>query len=92
MDIRITHVRLWDRPATHQRITHLKWVDIDEGTTDFSTKARIVEWINAGGTAYVGTASTRAKVKVVHPVGATPYLRAYAEEGWTNDLLDLPAF
>ncbi len=92
MSIRITHIRLWEGPPTHQRITHLNWVDLSDGTTNSSTKAQIVEWIEAGGTAYVDTGSAQVRVRVVHPTGATSYLRTYADQTWTNNLLELPAF
>lgn len=92
MSIRITHIRLSGTPPTHERITDLKWVDISDGKTDSSTKAAIVEWIDGGGTAYVGTGSTQVQVGVVRPTGTTPHLRTYADQTWTNNLLGLPEF
>lgn len=92
MSIRITHIRLSGTPPTHQRITHLKWVNTSDGETGSNTKAAIVDWIDENGTAYVGTGSAQVRVGVVRPDGATPYLRTYADQTWTNNLLELPTF
>ena len=92
MSIRITHIRLSGTPPTHERITHLKWVNTSDGKTGSSTKAAIVEWVDGGGTAYVGTGSAQVQVGVVRPAGAAPYLRTYADQTWTNNLLELPGF
>lgn len=92
MSIRITHIRLSGTPPTHERITDLKWVDTSDRKTDSSTKTAIVDWIDGGGTAYVGTGSAQAQVGVVRPGGAALYLRTYADQTWTNNLLELPRF
>ena len=92
MSIRITHIRLSGSTRTHEHITDLKWVGIESGETGSSTKATLVEWIDDNGKAYVGTGSTQVQVGVVRPNEGAPYLRTYADQTWTNNLLELLKF
>jgi len=93
MSIRITHIRLSDSSRTHQAITDYKWVNPATGKTDSSSKATLVAWLDGKkGEVYVGTGSQQTPVGVVHPASGLPYLRTYADQTWTNNLLELPTF
>lgn len=93
MSIRITHVRFADGVRDHPHISAVKWVDLQSGETNSSTKAVIVDWIdNKNGKAYVGTGASQVQVGTVHPSGAAAYLRTYADGQWTNNLVSLPEF
>lgn len=94
MAIRITHRRMSVEDNDHEHITHVRWVDVnDSAKTGTNTRRDIVDWINDGGVAHVGTGSSRAQVGVVEPGGGRDaYLRTYADGYWTNNLLALPQF
>lgn len=94
MTIRITHRRMSVEGSDHEHITHVHWVNADDSARNgTNTRRQIVDWINDGGVAYVGTGPTRARVHVVEPGGGRDaYLRTYADGRWTNNLLALPQF
>lgn len=93
MAVRITHVRFSTMSKTHEAISHYKWVNLQDNSTDSSTKAVVVDWIdNKNGRAIVGSGSNQVEVGVVHPTSGQPYLRTYADGTWNNNLLSLPTF
>ena len=93
MAVRVTHVRFSSTSRTHETITHYKWTNLQDSSTDSSTKATMVDWIdNKKGRAVVGTGSAQVEVGVVHPASGLPYLRTYADGSWSNNLLSLPPF
>lgn len=72
----------------HEHIAEVKWVEATkEGQ---STRAKMVEFIEGGGKAYVTDGANTVDVGVVN---ATPkYIRTYADGKWTDNLLALPRF
>lgn len=93
MAIRFTHKRMTPGYSDHEHITHLKWVNTtNSSSTGSNTKAELVEWVDDGGVAWVGTGSSAVRVGVVRPSSGQPYLRTYADGKWTNNLLSLPDF
>ena len=93
MAVRITHVRVEGFPEDHQHITSYKWVNEADNGSGTSTKPAMVEFLDVKkGRAYVGSGSSRVDVGVVRPQSAAPYLRTYADQQWTNNLLSLPRF
>lgn len=84
----ITHIRL-SPPASndHRHIVNVKWSQA--GQVGQSTRAAMVDFINEGNAVFVhGNPSARVGVVKATP----PYLRTYADQNWTNNLLALPRF
>lgn len=93
MSIQITHVRYGGTQKTHQSITDYKWVGREDGGTGSSTKPALVTWVdNNNNIAVVGPGAQQVRVGSVHPEHSPAYLRTYADETWTNNLLTLPTF
>lgn len=92
MSIEITHVRFSGQQKTHESITAYKWRGRENGSVDSTTKAALVAWVDDKGVAYVGTGSQQVRVGAVHPAGIPAYLRTYADNKWSNNLLSLPTF
>ena len=91
MAIQITHIKFSGSIAQHQSITHYKWRS-STGTGE-STKATMVAWVDdKKNTAHVGQGPFQVNVAAVHPTTGAAYLRTYADEQWSNNLLSLPTF
>lgn len=84
----ITHIRMSPVNATgHEHISELKWSQPRESGS--CSRAVMVNFINEGNAVFVrGTPD--AQVGVVN--ATPPYLRTFADEVWTNNLLSLPRF
>lgn len=75
----------------HDHIGSVKWRDVNTGQSDQSTRAQMVEWIEGGGKAFVTDGVHRVNVGVIK--NATPkYIRTYADNVWTDNLLALPRY
>lgn len=93
MSIRVTHIRMSVGGTLHEHITDYRWVGYEDGEEGQSTRQKLVDWIaGEGGVAYVESAASRVLVGVVNPTHGHPYLRTYANETWTDNLLSLPRF
>jgi len=90
--IQITAIRL-DGGDGHAHITDLQWqsTSIPAGQ---STRAALVEWLNASSAnqAMVAGEAEHVPVLVVMPFEKEPYLRTHADGTWTNHLLGLSRF
>jgi hypothetical protein len=88
--VRITTVHMAGGEK-HEHIESVKWIDPADSKTGSSTRAQMVEYIEAKkGRAVVGEGMQRVGVGVVD---ATPkYIRTYADGNWTNNLLALPRY
>lgn len=75
----------------HEHIELLRWQDPNTLEVGHSTREGIVTWISSGGDLRVQrVAGGEAQVAVVD--AEPPYLRAYTDGAWTDDLLDLPRY
>jgi hypothetical protein len=74
----------------HEHIAEVKWRDPSNNATDCWSRARMVDWINDGGQAYVKDGSDRGLVAVVN--ASPPYIRTKADDVWTDNLLALPRY
>lgn len=92
MAVEITHVRYGGAQKTESSIEHYRWTNRADGTVGTNDKPSMVEWVDGGGRAYVGSGAARGEVGVVRPSGERPYLRNHAGGSWTNNLLSLPTF
>jgi hypothetical protein len=92
MSVQITHVRLAGSVSGHEYITDVYWVEDGTAKAGPSSKAKMVEWIDNGLTAYVRNGLSPAIVRVVRPAGRLPYLRTIADGQWSDNLLSLPRF
>lgn len=92
MAVEITHVRYGSTEKTESTIGHYRWRDPSDNNVASSDKPTMVDWIDKGGDAYVGTGNSRVEVAVVRPALGQPYLRTHADGKWTNNLLSLPQF
>ncbi len=52
----------------------------------------MVQWLDGGNIAYVPSPNGGVRVGVVRPQGKAPYLRAYANKQWVDNLRELPQF
>lgn len=85
----ITEVHMVDGEQ-HEHIESVKWRNPDTDETNQSTREKMVEWINGGGKAYVTDGDQTVAVGVVD--ANPPYIRTYADEVWTDNLLALPRY
>ena len=92
MSIRITHVRLQPGYNDHEHITDYRWTVRESGEQGQSDKATLVAWVDAGNLAYVEVGGSRVQVGVVKRAGTPWFLRTYANETYTDNLLSLPRF
>jgi len=93
VSIEITHVRFGGTKKTEDEIVLYKWKNDQSSDTGQSDKPTLVDWIsNKNGRAFVGAGSSRVDVGVVRPASGQPYLRTYADNMWTNNLVNLPTF
>jgi hypothetical protein len=77
--------------ASHEHIALLRWQDPRTLESGQSTREGLVAWINSGGDLRVrAAAGGEARVAVVD--AEPPYVRAYADGVWTDDILGLPRF
>ena len=87
----ITAVHLTDGEA-EANITSVRWLNSDEGVSNTSTVAVMVEWLDNGHAASVGGPKGPIRVGVVHPKVGAPYLRTHANREWTDNLRQLPRY
>jgi hypothetical protein len=87
----VTAVRLKDG-ETEDRITSVRWLNGSDGVAGTSTTEAMVTWIDKGNKLYVGAPDGKVSVGVVRPKTGSPYLRAYANKEWTDNLRQLPRF
>jgi len=92
MAIEITHVRFSGQYKTHEAITDYKWRSREDGSVGTSDKPTLVAWVDDKGLAYVGSGAQQVQVGSVHPTGSSAYLRTFADDKWSNNLLSLPTF
>ena len=93
MSIQITHVRFSGTAKTHQTIVRFRWTETVGGGTGDNDKPSMVDFVDSKqNTVIVGSGASVVQVGAVHPDGAHPYLRTYADNTWTNNLLSLPTF
>jgi hypothetical protein len=85
----VTHVRLAGGDG-HEHISEVRWANPTTGASGQSSGARMVEWINSGGEAFVSSGARVLRVGVVNAL--PPYIRTYADQVWTDNLLALPRF
>jgi hypothetical protein len=85
----VTHIHLVGGER-HDHIDRVRWRDPQTGQTGESTRAEMIEWIDRGGEARVtdGRRSIRVGVVRAHP----PYIRTYADQVWSDNLLALPRY
>jgi hypothetical protein len=87
----ITHIRLSSGGTRHEHISNVKWRNPNTGETGQSTREAMVDWINRGGDARVRDAAGH-DVRVGVVKANSPYIRTYADNVWTDNLLALPRF
>jgi hypothetical protein len=86
----ITAVRI-GTPADHDRITDVKWLRCDKGTSGVSDVKAMVQWLREStNRAQVADSDEPAEVRVVD--ANPPYLRTVANGQWSDNLLALPRF
>jgi hypothetical protein len=81
------------RPASagsHQAITHIRWLDSRNSTSNTMSKSQAVEWVNDGHKLWVAGKDGPIEVRVVS--ATPPYLRTVRDNSYTDNLLALPRF
>jgi catechol-2,3-dioxygenase len=76
--------------TSHEHIAEVQWRDPGLGQEGKSSRATMVAWIDAGGDARVKDNRGEVQVKVVR--ATPPYLRTYADNRPTDNLLALPRY
>lgn len=79
----------------HEHITEVRWVGIESGKHGSSTRQEMVDWLDKsdGNRAVVGDYPLDyVEVGVWHRANAPDYIRTYANETWTDNLLSLPEY
>ena len=75
----------------HEHIESVRWRDPADSATGQSSRQQMVDWIKNGNTARVRDSSGNdVKVGVVD--ADPPYIRTYADDVWTDNLLALPRY
>lgn len=76
-----------------QNIASVRWLEPTKGTSGTNTVAEIVTFIESAnsGTAKVAGATGPSQIGV-YEVNGRKYLRSYADDDFTNNLLELPRF
>lgn len=72
----------------YEHVTEVRWKQDQESNT--ATTHQMIDWINKGNKAYVSDGMFSVPVLVVD--ANPPYLRTYADNRWTNNLLALPKY
>jgi hypothetical protein len=78
------------RGTNHEHIESVRWRNPSSGATSESTRQAVVDWIDGGGDARVQDRYGEVVVRVVR--AAPPYLRTYADNRPTDNLLSLPRY
>jgi len=90
MSVQIVDVRM-SQGRGHDAISHYQWTDSRNGVTDWADRAQMVAWVRRNpNKAWVAGAAASAWITVVDNPGGQPYLRSYADNVLTDNLLSLP--
>ena len=76
----------------HEHIAKVVWVMDGTYRGGISTTSEIVDFINKGNSVMVGDGSTKVQVGVVKREGRSSYIRTFADNKWTDNLLAVPRF
>jgi len=77
--------------SRHEHITEVRWENPANAKTGKSTRAEMVKWIrDEKGDARVRDGQGWVQVGVVE--ASPPYIRTYADDRWTDNLLALPKY
>jgi hypothetical protein len=78
----------------HEHVSAVRWRDPDTYEEGESTSSEVIQWLRRDATAnraYVcGSSGSLTRVGIED--GRPPYLRAFGEHAWNDDLLALPRF
>lgn len=77
---------------TEDYITSVRWLNGTDGVAGTSAVAAMVDWLDKGNIACVGSPNGKVRIGVVRPQGKPTYLRAYANKQWVDNLCELPRF
>lgn len=88
--VQVTHVRMSEGGTRHEHIASVSWLNPESGKTGTSTVPAMVEYIHAGNRVYTCDGHRVAVIRVVD--ANPPYIRTYADNSWTDNLLSLPKF
>lgn len=94
MAVRIT-MRHMVGGTRHEHIAKVKWINESTGTSGEETRAGMVAWLSKSrdNVAYVKDVRGNViRVGVVRPQNGEPYIRTYADDTWTDNLLSLPEY
>ncbi len=92
MSLEITHVHFASAYRAHQTIVRLRWRNTVDGESGESDCPALVDLTDSGESACVCVHGRELPVVVVRERGMTPYLRARDGDGWSNELVNRPAF
>ena len=72
MSIEITHVRFGGTKKTEDEIVQYQWRGLETDKVASSDKPTLVDWVDNGGKAYVGSGAHKVSVGVVRPQLGNP--------------------
>ena len=91
MTVYITAVHMEPSNASdHEHIAQVRWENRGTGASNTSSREQMIDWINGGGDARVSDSQGEVRVGVVD--ANPPYLRTYADNRYTDNLLSLPRY
>lgn len=76
----------------HEHIATVLWVNESTMKSGISTIAGMVGFIDGKNSVMVSDGATKTSVGVVRDGSKPPYIRSYADNKWTDNLLSLPRF
>jgi hypothetical protein len=89
--IYITAVHMSPGGTRHEHIADVQWRNSATGATGANSRAEMVTWIrDQQGDARVTDGRIEVRVGVVD--GTPPFIRTYADQVWTDNLLALPRY
>lgn len=87
----ITGVHMSPGGTRHEHIASVHWQDPGTGRSDNASTARMVDWID-NQSLVAKVTSTAGDVSVGTVDGSPRFLRTYANDKWTDNLLALPRY
>lgn len=91
MTVQITDVRMSGSGRGHESISDYLWIDSANSTTNWASKAAMVDWVRQNpNKAWVHGSAGSAWVIAVDSSTSEPYLRTMADGVLSDNLLSLP--
>jgi hypothetical protein len=78
--------------TSHERISSVRWLNCSDGTSNVVPTAGMIEWLEKEGNSARVAGEEKPVAVGVWVTASGKYLRTFANEEWTDNLLSLPRF